>query len=395
MRRKVLLLSFRYPPYNRVGAYRWTKLARKLAELGHVMQVCTVRWPAMGQSAWLADAVHPNIHVHRVHSGYVQRFKYRPPSGQVTALCHKLLLRLEQRLGLEDEAQFWSAFLRPFVRRLMQSDPSELLIATGPPFSVNHVAAQIKMDFPALKLVHDFRDPWIPASQREALRSRRTLEAADLVVAVTPEMADSFARNGARNVACVSNGFERELIASVARSGEPLYDFVHIGSIFNERSAPLARFLSWVRARSKAGLPVRVALIGRFPQSVRTDFADLVAGGLLTLEDHLPQERALSCVAASRFALQLNAPEASTQVSTKIFEYGALRVPTVSINYGGAIDTLVKRHGLGVSVPATAVDFEQQLDACLRLSSSDFGFDVEPFSFARLAKQYSELLAGL
>ena len=41
---KILLISFRFPPYNSVGAVRVSKLARFLMDHGHDIRVLTARW---------------------------------------------------------------------------------------------------------------------------------------------------------------------------------------------------------------------------------------------------------------------------------------------------------------------------------------------------------------
>lgn len=398
MSRTILLCSFRYPPYSRVGAYRWAKLSRRLAERGHIVHVCTVRWPEMEATDWLGEVNHPNIHVHRTRSGYVQYLKYAHSNYRaVRYLRGALLPRFEKALKL-DEAQFWSPFLLPRAHAIVREFSPQVLIATGPPFSSNVSAALIKRWHPRLRLIQDFRDPWEARSSRDEARRRRTLEAADAVVAVTPAMADFFASAGARRTEWISNGFDPRVLGSIRRTTVPKYDFVHIGAIFNERVTPLERFLAWVRRRAQTARPVTVLLVGRFPRQLAERYADLVATGALVLQPQLPQTEAFQRVAEGRFALQLNAPVAETQVSTKIFEYAALQVPTVSINYGGAIDALVREHRLGWSIHAELPDFDEQLDACLSAQSAQsgqFASDIDAYGFDRLAARYSDLIESL
>jgi glycosyltransferase involved in cell wall biosynthesis len=396
MNKTILLCCFRYPPYSRVGAYRWAKLSRKLADQGHTLHVCSVAWPAMEATDWLADVQHPRIIVHRSPSGYFQRLKYTQVGYRpVREFRNVLIGRVERVLGLDDEARFWGPFLLPQARRIIQAQRPEVIIATGAPFSVNYWAARIKREFPQLKLVQDFRDPWEPTSHRESRWRALALECADAVVAVTPEMTAFFKSIGAQRAVQISNGFDPASLRGISRPPAALFDFVHIGTVFNDRIAPLSRFLAWVRARASSGRPLKVALVGRFPGKISQDYADLVRQGALLLRPQVGQTEALQSVADSRFALQLNAPAASTQVSTKIFEYGALGVPTLSLNYGGAIDKLVREHDLGWSIDANAADFDARLDACVDSEVPKFAYDVAAYAFESLARQYSELLATL
>lgn len=402
MPNKLLLLAFRFPPYSRVGAYRWTMLGSRLARLGHELHVLTVPWPPMGYTDWLEAAEEPGIVVHRIRSGYPHQLKYRS-APRAVALARSALLRVGDRLlGSMDEAHYWGRYLVPRAERLIDEHRIDRVIATGAPFNTNYWAARLRERKPHIRLVQDFRDPWF-TSKEELARSRYrerfeiATQKADALVAVTPEMSALFRTlSGNPRTHCVPNGVALEKVRAL-RSSETSHDFVYIGALFNRRDVPLARFLRWVRKRRDVGRPVSVRIIGRFPDGIGRTFRDLVASGHLRLEAPLPQREALSAVAQARFALHVNGPVglSETQVTTKIVEHAALRRPTVSLNYGGAVETFVARHDLGWSIRADASDFEARLDHITGAPPPDFTYDVDEFDYACLARQYSDLLESL
>ena len=83
-------------------------------------------------------------------------------------------------------------------------------------------------------------------------------------------------------------------------------------------------------------------------------------------------------------------------MSTKIFEYAAMRVPTISLNYGGDIDRLVNDHSLGYSCDLNHQDIDQLvINLANRQLDDKFSFRVEPFSYENLAAKYSDLIESL
>lgn len=403
MLRKLLLLSFRFPPYSRVGAYRWTMLGSRLATLGHEIHVLTVAWPPMGETDWLDQARHPRITVHRTSSGYPHQLKYRQ-FPRPLALARSALLRIGDRLlGPLDEAHYWGRTLLPRAQRLIETQGIDCIVATGAPFNTNYWAARLKEANPRVRLVQDFRDPWFVspdelAKSRYRERFEVATRTADALVAVTPEMAALFGSlSGSERTHCVPNGVDFTKVQGIEAPPQPTHDFVYIGALFNRRDVPLNRLLEWVRKRRDCGRPVSVRIVGRFPDAIGRSFADLVTSGHLVLQGPVPQRDALAAVAAGRFALHVNGPVAlsDTQVTTKIVEYAALRRPTLSLNYGGAVEPFIERHDLGWSLRADSADLEARLDAVVEGSERPFRFDVGEFDYERLARQYSHLFQSL
>jgi uncharacterized glyoxalase superfamily protein PhnB len=398
--KKLLLLAFRFPPYSRVGAYRWSMLGPRIARLGHEVHVLTVQWPNMGYTDWLDEVRTPGLTIHRIRSGYPHRLKYTPLPKPL-ALGRSAFLRARDKLlRTMDEAHYWGRYLLPAAHRLLDEHDIDTIIATGAPFSTNYWAAHLRTQRRGLRLVQDFRDPWY-SNRAQMLRDphRHRFEVAtreaDVLVGVTPEMASLFGDlAGHTDVRCVPNGVDLSKLRSVRASESMSYDFVYMGALFNKRDVPMARFLQWARKRRDEGRPVTVKVIGRYPDSLRFKFADLLRSGHLSLSAPLSQRDAWAVVAASRCALHFNGPIgiAETQVTTKLVEHGALKRPTLSLNYGGVVGPFIEKHGLGWSFHADAPDLDRSLDGCIDAPPPSFRFDVDEFDYEHLAHAYSAII---
>ena len=154
----MLVIAYKFPPYAGVGGFRWAKLSKYLARLGHEVHVVTVPWPTYGPNTLAADAAEPGVIVHAIRSGSPHRFRHRPLGGRWTAAARHLALRaLDRALFYDDEAQRWGRHLIGFCERLIEEHGIEVVVATGHPFQANRWAAELKRRRPALKL-----DPGLP-----------------------------------------------------------------------------------------------------------------------------------------------------------------------------------------------------------------------------------------
>jgi glycosyltransferase involved in cell wall biosynthesis len=400
----VLLIAYKYPPYAGVGGYRWAKLSKYLARLGHDVHVVTVPWRAGGPNTLTADVQDERITIHTVRSGGPHKLRHRPIGNRYLSFARELGLRaLDRTLYFDDEAQHWGRHLLPACERLVAEHGIEVAVATGHPFQANRWALELKRRLPELKLVQDLRDPWadnpfrrLTPKQEGRVRAwqREAVEGADAIVTVTEGLRELYLRDARQERAFViRNGFDPESApARVARENGPLR-MVHAGNVSNARDEPLRRLLDATRRRGEAA-DWRIVLAGRVGGDIADDYRDLLDSGRLELRPPLRHEDALGLIADSDVALHLGAAAVPYALSTKIYEHAMLRVPTLSLNYGGEVAELVAAHGLGRSVNLRADDLEAALDDLDRLGSG-LAFDADEFAYPALARRYSELLESL
>lgn len=413
-RRAILLIAYKYPPYAGVGGFRWAKLSKYLARLGHEVHVVTVPWSDYGPNVPAEAGGQPGVTVHPIPSGNPHRFRHRPLPGRWRPLARHFAFRALDRVRYyDDEAQRWDRHLLPACGRLIDEHGIEVVIATGHPFQANRWAAELKRRRPGLALIQDFRDPWadnpfhsLTARQRARVRDfqRAAVEAADAVVAVTPSLLTLYtgARPEARAV-MIPNGVDPEDMTGVAAprpaATGPLR-LTHIGNVSNGRDRPLGALLDALRALPANAQAIEVALIGSGLDAIARLHPDLVEGGTLSVHPPVAHRDALRRVAESHYALQLNAREFPYGLSTKVYEYALLRVPTISVNYGGDIDALVRERGFGHSLDLSGdADLAGLLRSLPARAAEDrngrFAFDVERFTHPALADEYSALIGSV
>ncbi|MBT5856597.1 glycosyltransferase [bacterium] len=403
----VLLIAYKFPPYSMVGAYRWTKLSRKLAEIGHEVHVVTVDWKSMGHNAhWLNEVDHPNIHIYRIPSGNPLHFWVQTkPLNRITSKIRKLLFSLVNFFFFfDDEAQRWGTHLIPYCEQLIQEQKITTIIATGHPFQSNRFAGDLKERFPHLQLIQDLRDPWIEDNGKK-LNTRhydrvldwekRALKAADDVVSVSPTLLKSFEKyETSARFHWIPNGVDQQPEESFLKYNKGIH-ICYAGNIFCGREEPLMRLLMLIQSQKADFSQLKITIIGGIHYSIKKTFQPLIDSGCLELIPHQAQEAVYMAIKKSHFALHLNAKRCPGALSTKIYEYAALKVPVISLNYGGDIEQLIHNYKFGVSINLDKVNdasLKKTFLDTISTNTREINPDVSPFYFQNLAKKYSSIV---
>lgn len=403
-----LLIAFKFPPYSQVGAFRWTRLSKYLASLGHRIDVVTVNWKLQDVSGLTEQLEHENISIHRIKSGYPHNLKYRRFRNRIiNGLKARLFSQLlDKFIYWDDEAQHWGKYLIPTCESLLQRNEIPVVIATGSPFQANYWAAQLKKRNPSICLIQDLRDPWVRdpvlhyRDMRKALRMEyETLSIADQLVVVSEGMRWHFAENSRPGlpIAVINNGYD--LPVQPARGHRDCkktdrISIVYAGSLSCGREEILREALDLVERDGIDG--VRWVLVGNIPGGLAKRYRSLIADGRLEIKGWVSQETATQIVSEADYALQLNSKIYPYALSTKIFEYAALRIPCISLNYGGDVARVIDEGSFGYSVNMETDNLGEFLSRLvIREFDNDFRFDTEMFSHRQLAVRYSELIQSL
>lgn len=416
--KKVLLIAYKFPPYVGVGSNRWSCLCKYLVRLGHEMHVVTISWNKYVSNAllpvvnaFLEKTTHPGITAHRIPSGYPNNLKYKLFHSSALNLINKFIYKILYHIFLkrryyDDEAQGWGKYLIPYCEELIKREKIEVVIATGHPFQTNRWAAELKKRNPSIKLIQDFRDPWsmdpdrkYPAtrlSQVEAWQ-REAVEIADCVVAITQGLLNLYLKNTSQcKGVVIENGVDPEDIPQekIEISDNKHIVLTYLGNLTNGRDRIMDSLLNCIHSHYEELSFLKVVIIGASNYKLDKGLSSLLRSGNLEIMPIMPRKEAFAELQKADYALQINAKQHPCLVSTKIYEYGALKVPTVSLNYGGEIEALVKKYQLGYSINLIRDDLYNEL-LNLRNSSTKFAMDSTSFLYQNKAVEYSKIIESL
>jgi glycosyltransferase involved in cell wall biosynthesis len=415
-RRRLLIVTYYFPPETSVGAHRWRAMSRWLRRLGHQVTVLTTS--AFGTLADDGDETERAFDL--AASPTLRRLLRRPPvsspahgeprmgEGAPPAIVADLLVPDAHVLG-------WNPAAARAARRLVRQRRIDCVITSSPPHSTHLIPFALGRPRPAW--IADFRDGWrfeplrrpwpLPGqSAVDGFLERKVAAKADLAIGVTRPIADDLAgRLGARS-ACVPNAWDPDLEGVMADAEVPQLDpdtvnIVHAGKLYVEGSnrrdpsalGPALRLL--LERRPDADSRLRVLVAGRLDPKEERYLNQLDPANMIRHVGHLPHDSMLALQRHADALLLVTAPELVSLATGKLFEYLAAGRPIIALAHGNEAARIVEETGTGVTLlmhdsEGLARAFEAALDGGLSQRYSPH--DLDPYIYPAPARRVAELV---
>jgi glycosyltransferase involved in cell wall biosynthesis len=396
--KKILFLTYYYPPSPAVGALRAEKVVRAFQAAGHQVTVVTARLPEERPGIRLKE---PGFTVRAIRSVANPRFWYlalkdrvrgtrstpagggrREDSVKAPARVAGWKRLLGALLWLPDDKQGF--ILSAALTSLARGRP-DLIYTTAPPFSV-HLAGLLIKTVTRARWAAEFRDPWTdnpwkPAHVRtgatesvERWLERRVLRSADHLVGVSAGIHQALTgKPGVPAERCllIRNGIDRLAEQRPPREPGP-YRIVHIGSFYHGRDPrPFLSGLAQVtRERGMGPGDLRVDLVGNCRWfsgiSVEQEVKRLGLEEFVGFTDWVPHAEAQAIIGRSDLLLLL-AQNQPLQVPNKLYEYLGTRIPILGFvdETGESADILREAGGHHVVTSADPARVVQILERAL------------------------------
>jgi glycosyltransferase involved in cell wall biosynthesis len=372
--RRLLVVSFHFPPRPGVASARVAKLVRHLPELGWAIDVVAATSGAEDDPG-LAEGL---------------------LLDQVVRVAPRRFLPRLQRLD-------WAVAAAPAVRRL--SRRADVVLISGGPFAPFALGPRLGRPY-----VLDLRDPWgweprfgrfdARLRRRLGLAAERTMERAALrganaLVTVTPEIAERYEELDpalAGRFEVVRHGWEPDDFPGPQPELPDPPALVYAGTFLSGERTPQLVVDTVERLRA-AGSPLRLRLVGSLPNDLRAITAPGEREGWIDVTGRVPAREA---AAAMRRATVLWAQpgELPFLITGKVYDYLAARRPIVAAAPAdGALARLLGETGGGVVVTpaadACASAVAAALDGRIALARADAVADL---AAPRLAEHLARVL---
>lgn len=264
--KKVLIITYYWPPSGGVGVQRWLKFTKYLPDWGWEPIILTPSNPAFDlKDPSLAQDIRPETEVLKIPIwepyGLVEKLSGKKGQenlnrgmaleGEKKGILSRVFPWMRGNLFIPDPRVFWVRPATDFAMRILESNKIEAIITTGPPHSVHLIGRRLRKKS-GLPWIADFRDPWTrwEVLHRMQLSSlamkihqsleRKVLQTADLVLSATPGMQEDLDELGARHSKTVLNGVDHEdLPAGYPDAAIPdKFRIVYVGLMNEKRNPP-------------------------------------------------------------------------------------------------------------------------------------------------------------
>jgi len=374
--RRVLLVSYMFPPLSGVGAIRPLKFARYLPELGWQPTILTVKGGfnfGSGNDPSLLDQLSPEVKIHRART---IEPPYRAFMGMAggdprsrTPVGKRIIRALRAALLIPDDKIGWIPFALREGRRILANQNVDLIHALSPPPSTLLVASNLAKRS-GLPLVVDFRDPWTQFTLHHWMRfaARRKIEVAmeravlrrsSLIMSATQPrtemLRESYPQIPPDRFDTLTNGFDLEDFGPPPPpSRNDLFTLVYTGSIYYLRNPVsfLQALREALRTHPEMSDKLNVVFAGLAGPDLPRRIREFGLEGIVTIRGIVPYRRSIELQKSADVLLLFlgDSPMASSWYPAKVFEYLATGRAILALAPEGITADLVKEAGTGMVV---------------------------------------------
>lgn len=418
--RRILAVSYYFPPSPLAGAHRWESMAQALRQLGHEVTVVTT-----GASGELATDSPWVVRTGDLQTSSTLRRLLRRPqttaaeqdAPSVVGFDPSQSSRLLTRGVVPDSWLLtWLPYLIPVARRVVRESRIDVVVTNGPPDSTHLLGLVLGRKRPAW--IADFDDGWRyeaimgpwPTRFQDRLDSsleRRVVTSAEAVVGITEPIARDFRERYGCVAYDIPSGWDAgQLDADVAAAVPPklsadFVNLVHTGSLsVPERRDPngLLRALESLVARDPGvASRLRLTLAGAITGQDRRILDALTppVRGMLVEVGFVPKPQALALQRAADVLLLISTGPHQQVVTAKLAEYLLAGRPILAVSSENEAARIVRDTRTGVVVaPDDVHAIADALQSCLdgRLTAGFQPQGLERYAQPAPAKDFAGVI---
>ena len=360
--KKVLIITYYWPPCGGPGVQRMLKFARYLPEFGYMPTVVTVdenkaSYPVIDQS--LLNDVPETIKVYRTDTSEpfglyskITKKKEIPHSGFANednpSLIQKASRFVRGNLFLPDARKGWNKFALKQVREIISAEKFDAVITSSPPHSTQLLGLKLKKEF-GLRWIADLRDPWtdiyyykdmmhLPVAKKiDAAYEKTVLENADEILVVSDAIKKIFLSKSAKlspgKFHVIPNGYDDADFSVASNITSDNFLITYTGTLATNYGVEnFIRVCAEIINEDKES-PLRMRFVGELADTIKELIQQEGLSGKVEYMNYVPHKKAVSLLLDST-ALLLAIPRIENNegiLTGKLFEYLASRKPIICI----------------------------------------------------------------
>jgi len=429
--KKVLIITYYWPPSGGVAVQRWVKMSKFLREFGWEPVIYTAEnaeMPVVDHS--LEASIPEGITViklpiwepydlykrflgykkqEKIGAGFLQEKKKH-------GALQKFSIWVRGNFFIPDARKFWIKPSVKFLSAYLKKNPVDAIISSGPPHSMHLIAMGVK-DKLNIPWVADFRDPWTKidyynelnlsnyADKKHHFLEQKVLRKADKVVTVSKHWAADFNIINNNNTKVITNGFDDDDFNKNVDVIDPGFILHHSGMINKARNPELLwQVLSELRMENEDfNNALKIQLTGNIDFTVAESISRNKLQDKLVHVDHLPHNEAVQAMQRSPVLLLLlnDSHDILGRIPAKLFEYLAAKRPVLVIgNAAGDAAAIIQETNAGVVAEMNNKNdikekilflFGQYKSGQLKINS----LGIEKYARKENAKSFAEILDGI
>ena len=378
--KRVLIISYYWPPAGGISIIRPLKLAKYLRNSGWEPVICTAKkphYPFEDNTAGLdlpKDIEIIKVPIVEPYNIYKKLTGQKEKSALADVIqntpkrsfLHALSVWIRGNFFIPDARCLW---INPVVKEVttyLKKYPVDAIITTGPPHSVNRIGYLLKKKL-NLPWLADFQDPWTQvdyyehfkisslAHKRHRKMENQVFEHADLITIVSDSWKTDLQSIGAKNVEVIPLGFDPDDFNENVNL-DKYFTLTHLGLLGQDRNPfTLLNVIRDICNKNRDfASKFRLQLVGKVNEDIKQQISDLRLEDQVIYIGQVNRYRALQIMQSSQLLLLLlnKAENVSGRIPGKVFEYFGAKRPILSMGPKGTdVDSMLIETSSGQNIP--------------------------------------------
>ncbi len=419
--KKVLIITYYWPPAGGPGVQRALKFAKYLPEFDWQPIVLTVENPdAPIYDDSLSADIPKECKVYRC-KGFEPFDLYKKFTGGTDknipndvlikeggSLKEKLAKWVRANIFIPDAKIGWLPKAVKTGMEIIRRENIDLIFSSAPPPTTALIGRALA-EKSGLKWISDFRDPWLEIVYYQSLKrskltvaidamlEKKCLRRADAVTTISNNLAELFnSKIPADKYRVISNGYDETDFHEIETNKTEAFTIAYTGSISKDRVPyPL---LSALQKAKENNLKVKLLFAGRFCPEFLNELERRKIKDLFETSGFVPHSESTKILQTADALLLVvdDVPDNKGFLTGKLFEYLGSRKPVFAVGpVDGDANEILRNSGAGEMIDykdnSGAYNLLQRLYSDWQNNVRSFSFNVEKYSRKNLTKQLVDL----
>ncbi|EDP96074.1 glycosyltransferase family 4 protein [Kordia algicida OT-1] len=357
MAKKVVIVSYYWPPAGGPGVQRWLKFVKYLRNFD-IEPILFVpknpNYPMLDET--FSEDIPEDITVLKqsIFEPYAianlfSKKKTKKISKGIIAkekqtFIEKLLLYIRGNFFIPDARKYWIKPSVAYLKTYLTENAIDTIITTGPPHSLHLIGLKLRKSL-NIKWLADFRDPWTTIGYHDQLKLTKksqakhkkleaeVLQTADQIVTTSFTTKKEFSCLTQQPIEVITNGYDVEKYPTTIMDEK--FTISHIGSLLSERNPEILWevLAELIQENEAFASDVQLQFAGVVSERIQRKIEAVGLSDYTTYFGYVSHQKALQLQRASQILLviEIDAEKTKGIIAGKLFEYMAAERPIIGI----------------------------------------------------------------
>ncbi|WP_341965761.1 glycosyltransferase family 4 protein [Flavobacterium psychrophilum] len=361
--KKVLIITYYWPPAGGPGVQRWLKFVKYLPDY-NIQPIVYIpenpTYPIIDEGLISEVSEQAIILKNKIIEPYQLASVFSKkstkgissgiiPNQKKQSFIQKLLLLVRGNLFIPDARILWVKPSVKYLEKYISENNIDTIITSGPPHSLHLIGLKLKQNL-NVKWFADFRDPWTTIGYHSALKlssyaekkhknlERKVLNTADTIIVTSKTTKTEFQAITTKPIEVITNGYDVENISKQVLDEK--FTLAHIGSFLSDRN-PMILWESLselVVENKKFRTHFQLKLIGKVSQEILNSMGNFNLNSYVNNLGYVSHKEAIEHQKKSQILLliEIDSLETKSIIPGKLFEYMVSERPIIGIGPKGS-----------------------------------------------------------